>query len=82
MKPCGKLNGYCVHQDKDSCDGCELMETWLKYKDKSIKLFKEHLEQLRRSGMECKTDCPCNSNGKCTWTTYYDTCEGKTKKNV
>lgn len=47
MKLCGKLNGYCVHQDKDSCDGCKLMETWLKYKDKSNKLFNEHMSQLR-----------------------------------
>lgn len=44
MKNCGKLNGLCVHQDKDSCDGCALMEIWLKYKDKSLKL--EAKEQL------------------------------------
>lgn len=47
MKLCGKLNGYCVHQDKDSCDGCRLMEIWLKYKDKSNKLFNEHMSQLK-----------------------------------
>lgn len=45
MKLCGKLNGYCVHQYKDSCDGCKLMETWLKYKDKSRKLEKEHIKK-------------------------------------
>lgn len=46
MKLCGKLNGYCVHQNKDSCDGCQLMETWLKYKDKSRKLESEHMKKL------------------------------------
>lgn len=43
MKLCGKLNGFCVHQDKDSCDGCKLMETWLLYKDKSNKLYEEYI---------------------------------------
>ena len=47
MKLCGKLNGYCVHQNKDSCDGCQLMETWLKYKDKSRKLESEHISRLK-----------------------------------
>ena len=36
LKMCGKLDGACVHQNKESCDGCKLMELWLKYKDKSI----------------------------------------------
>ncbi len=26
LKECDKLNGLCVHQDKDSCDDCKLME--------------------------------------------------------
>lgn len=47
MKLCGKLNGSCVHQNKDSCDGCKLMETWLDYKDKSNKLEREHAKKLK-----------------------------------
>lgn len=38
MRLCGKLNGLCVHQEKETCDGCKLMETWLEYKEKSIEL--------------------------------------------
>ena len=29
--------------------------------------------------MECKTDCPCNENGKCIWVANYETCKSKTK---
>lgn len=29
--------------------------------------------------MKCKTDCPCNVNGECTWVANYETCKSKTK---
>lgn len=45
MKICGKLEGLCVHQDKESCDGCKLMELWLKYKEKSIEMEKAEMEE-------------------------------------
>lgn len=38
IKICGTLNGACVHQDYESCDGCKLMEIWLEYKDKSLQM--------------------------------------------
>lgn len=47
MRRCGKLNGSCVHQDMETCDGCQLMEMWLKYKDKSIELDKKYQEDQR-----------------------------------
>ena len=53
MKLCGKIKGYCAHQDKDSCDGCELMETLIKYRDKSNKLFTEHLSQELKQELAC-----------------------------
>lgn len=59
MKLCGKLNGYCVHQDKDSCDGCALMETWIKYKDKSIKIEEKCKKEQQESIDNIKKHIPC-----------------------
>lgn len=59
MKRCGKLNGACVHQDKDSCDGCALMETWLKYKDKSIVLEAKYIKEQQKSIDNIKIHISC-----------------------
>lgn len=35
--------------------------------------------KVKEQNMECKTDCPCNENGKCTWVANYETCKSKSK---
>lgn len=50
--------------------------------DEKRRLDKEDmdiLDDLYKKNMECKTDCPCNVNCKCTWVANYETCKSKTK---
>lgn len=48
-------------------------------KQKYIKSHDIKYRITTAKNMECKTDCPCNVNGKCTWVANYGFCKSKTK---
>ena len=45
---CEKLNNKCPELKRETCDGCKLMEIWLKYKSASL-----DLEELERKCENC-----------------------------